>query len=190
MAATCDGLTARLFVNGGPDCLPSPKEWAPLFRALDQNDGPLKVGADSQSPSLFPFEGLIDELAIYDRVLTSAEIASIFQAGSAGKCKAVTAVEEVTLQPRLLEMRVHLNPLTTQTTITYFLPNNGQVHLILFDAQGRRVATLVDETQLAGQQSVTWNGRDKNGVKTASGVYFARLEAGGKVRLAKIVLAQ
>ena len=33
------------------------------------------------------FDGIIDELAIYNRVLTPAEIASIYTAGSTGKCK-------------------------------------------------------------------------------------------------------
>jgi len=34
-----------------------------------------------------PFQGLIDEITIYNRVLSPAEIQAIFQAGSAGKCK-------------------------------------------------------------------------------------------------------
>jgi hypothetical protein len=34
-----------------------------------------------------PFNGLIDELAIYNRALSATEIQAIFSAGSAGKCK-------------------------------------------------------------------------------------------------------
>jgi YVTN family beta-propeller protein len=37
------------------------------------------------------FNGLIDEVSIYNRALTSAEIAAIFAAGSAGKCQPGTA---------------------------------------------------------------------------------------------------
>lgn len=33
-----------------------------------------------------PFEGVIDEASIYNRALSAAEVASIFNAGSAGKC--------------------------------------------------------------------------------------------------------
>jgi hypothetical protein len=35
------------------------------------------------------FDGQLDEIEIFDRALTSSEIASIFNAGSAGKCKGV-----------------------------------------------------------------------------------------------------
>ena len=34
-----------------------------------------------------PFDGLIDEVELFDRVLSGSEIAAIFNAGSAGKCK-------------------------------------------------------------------------------------------------------
>ena len=35
------------------------------------------------------FLGLIDEVSIYNRALTAAEIQSIFAAGTAGKCRPV-----------------------------------------------------------------------------------------------------
>lgn len=35
----------------------------------------------------FPFAGLIDEVEIFERALSAAEIQSLFNAGSAGKCK-------------------------------------------------------------------------------------------------------
>jgi len=38
-------------------------------------------------PSLPSFSGLIDEVSIANRVLSSEEIQAIFDAGSAGKCK-------------------------------------------------------------------------------------------------------
>jgi len=40
---------------------------------------------DSFSPR--PFNGLIDEVAVYNRALSAAEIQGIFNAGAAGKCK-------------------------------------------------------------------------------------------------------
>jgi len=46
----------------------------------------------------YTFEGLIDEPTVYNRVLASNEIAAIYQAGGAGKCKPVTA-PVITSQP-------------------------------------------------------------------------------------------
>ncbi|NIS38102.1 T9SS type A sorting domain-containing protein, partial [Candidatus Saccharibacteria bacterium] len=57
--------------------------------------------------------------------------------------------------------------------------------LKIFDIQGRLIRTLVNKTLSAGQHEVSWDGRNDNGVKLSSGVYFYRIQAGRfkKVRL-------
>jgi len=44
------------------------------------------AGAYADGQILSPFAGLIDEAAVYNRALADAEIAAIYNAGSAGKC--------------------------------------------------------------------------------------------------------
>jgi flagellar hook assembly protein FlgD len=56
--------------------------------------------------------------------------------------------------------------------------------LTIFDSSGRRVRTLVDETQAAGLRETTWTGRNDAGQPVSSGVYFYVLEA-GRTRLTK-----
>ena len=46
---------------------------------------PLRFGISSQG--FIPFSGLVDEVAIFNRALSAAEIKSIYDAGSAGKAK-------------------------------------------------------------------------------------------------------
>jgi hypothetical protein len=46
------------------------------------------IGGDAYSDNFFV--GAIDELQVYNRVLTAAEVANIFTAGSGGVCKLVT----------------------------------------------------------------------------------------------------
>ena len=41
------------------------------------------------------FEGLIDEVSIYDRALSASEIQDIFDAGNAGMCKPLTILERI-----------------------------------------------------------------------------------------------
>ncbi|HRT06935.1 MAG TPA: protein kinase [Candidatus Paceibacterota bacterium] len=48
------------------------------------NDNPFILGAQSEPPILF-FEGLIDEVSVYNRALTDQEITAVFSAGRAGK---------------------------------------------------------------------------------------------------------
>ncbi|MDH3891679.1 MAG: T9SS type A sorting domain-containing protein [candidate division Zixibacteria bacterium] len=70
------------------------------------------------------------------------------------------------------------NPFNPNTTISYRLPKAQQVTLEIYNINGRRVTTLVDGQQSAGEHSVEWNATDDSGASVASGVYFYRLTAG------------
>ena len=68
------------------------------------------------------------------------------------------------------------------------IPRAARVRLAIFDVRGRLVAKLVDTDLAQGFHPVEWSQRDGRGVKVASGVYVARLEALGQVRTTKVVL--
>lgn len=72
------------------------------------------------------------------------------------------------------------NPFNQQTTIPYTLAERAQVRLVIYNALGQVVRTLVDETQEAGDQEVAWDGQDQAGREVASGIYLCRLEVVGK----------
>lgn len=72
------------------------------------------------------------------------------------------------------------NPSNGRTVFTYALAADGPVRLELFGANGRVVRTLDRGTRVAGLHAVRWDGRDDSGRRVAPGVYFARLEAGGR----------
>jgi hypothetical protein len=82
------------------------------------------------------------------------------------------------------------NPFNPTTTIEYMLPEAGPVELAVYDARGRRVATLVSGTQPLGLNHAAWNGRDAAGVEVSSGVYFYRLRANGRTLTRKMVLVK
>ncbi len=79
-------------------------------------------------------------------------------------------------------------PSTRARCIEYSLPAAGPVRLVVLDAQGRRVCTLVDDLQSAGIHAVRWDGRDQAGNRLASGVYLYRLEAGSLTATRKMLL--
>jgi hypothetical protein len=64
------------------------------------------------------------------------------------------------------------NPFNPSTTISYQLPKASNVTLLIFNALGQRVATLVEGGQKAGFHKVQWN------ASVPSGIYFYRLQAG------------
>jgi photosystem II stability/assembly factor-like uncharacterized protein len=79
------------------------------------------------------------------------------------------------------------NPGGGPVRLAFTLPRAGEARLTLHDVAGRAVAELWSGTAAAGSHEVTWSGRDVAGRPVPAGVYFARLEAGGEVRTAKIL---
>ncbi len=77
------------------------------------------------------------------------------------------------------------NPFRRSTTIAYSLPEKAKVKLVVYDALGRRVATLVDEEQDAGTYRAKFNA-----AQLSSGIYFYRLRAGDFTDDGRMVLAK
>lgn len=73
------------------------------------------------------------------------------------------------------------NPTRSATQLRFELPVETRVRLSLIDVTGRRLRTLLSSREDAGPGSVTWDLRDQGGSRVASGIYYARFEAMGKV---------
>lgn len=91
----------------------------------------------------------------------------------------------------LLRLRQNApNPFNPLTTIRFDLPAAGSVRLAVCDVAGRLVRILVDGERPAGTHEVVWDGRDAGGRGMASGGYFARLEADGKLQTVRMSLVR
>jgi len=88
---------------------------------------------------------------------------------------------EIVKQTELLPS--YPNPFNPVTNISYRLSEKNQVTLTVFDAAGRRIATLVDREQGAGQYNLPF---DASGL--ASGIYFVRFSAGDVLSTQKLTL--
>ena len=75
------------------------------------------------------------------------------------------------------------NPFNPTTSINYGLSNDSYVEIMVYDATGRLVEELVNQNQIAGYHSITWNASTQ-----ASGMYFAKMIAGDVVQTQKLVL--
>ena len=82
----------------------------------------------------------------------------------------------------------HPNPFNPATTIRFGLPVAGHVELAIFNIQGQRITTLVDELMPQGQHETTWYGRDDRGNVMASGIYFYRIKSGRFIQTRKMTL--
>jgi hypothetical protein len=80
------------------------------------------------------------------------------------------------------------NPMNPTAVVKFSVGEPGKVALRVYDAAGRVVRTLFDESVVApGTYEVAWDGRSDGGTRVASGVFFYQLEAAG-FRSAKKIL--
>lgn len=68
------------------------------------------------------------------------------------------------------------NPFNPTTNIRFSLPKSSVVSLVIYNALGQKVATLIEGKEFnAGNYNYTWNGKDLNGNNLSSGIYFYQL---------------
>ncbi|NOX36234.1 MAG: T9SS type A sorting domain-containing protein [Calditrichaeota bacterium] len=75
------------------------------------------------------------------------------------------------------------NPFNPQTTIRYGIPTRSLVKIEVFNVLGKRVATLINARQAAGEYTINWNAS-----LLPSGIYLYRLQAGTFVQSHKMML--
>ena len=101
----------------------------------------------------------------------------------------VIAVEPNNGIPRVFVLHQNYpNPFNPVTTLSYEIPEAGDVRLVIYDILGREVISLVNSRQLVGSHSIQWNGRDRFGKMVSTGVYIYRLQAGEFVNTKKLLL--
>ena len=67
------------------------------------------------------------------------------------------------------------NPFSTGTHIKYNVFAAGDIILDIYDINGRKISTLVNEKKSAGSYSAYWNGSDDSGATAGSGIYLYHL---------------
>ena len=92
--------------------------------------------------------------------------------------------------PKTALLGARPNPFNPRTEIRFSLEREGPVQIVVYDARGRRVRTLVSETRGAGIHSVMWLGRDDNAGTVASGVYYVKMDFAGRTISQAITLVR
>lgn len=82
----------------------------------------------------------------------------------------------------ILDGRVWPNPFGDRVSVEFRLPRPGRVRVEIYDIAGRRVRLLEDAPRAAGRHRIDWDAVD-----LPAGLYFCRIEAGGKVEVEKVV---
>jgi len=91
----------------------------------------------------------------------------------------------------LFELRQNYpNPFNPLTTIEFVLPRDSYVELSVYDVNGKRVRSLINEVRDAGINVKAWNGTNDAGDTVPTGVYFYRLTWGETVETRKMIFVK
>lgn len=176
LAATYNGSLLRLYLNGNEVSNRAETD------SLPTSGGPLSVGGDALFGQFFT--GRIDEVLIYNRALSAAEV----QHDMANPI--LTAVDTGQNSPPRTSalLSADPNPFNPNTRIRYRLTTAEQATLRIFDVAGRLVKTFALPRLSEGEHSVGWDGTSDSGMLLSTGIYIARLEASDGARSIKLAL--
>ena len=99
-----------------------------------------------------------------------------------------TSINEVDNKP-LAEFKLYQNypnPFNPSTTIRYSVPYSGNVKIVVFDIQGKEIATLHNKYQKNGNYKIVFNPITK-GINLVSGIYFYKLISDNFIQTKKMV---
>lgn len=165
-------LTAKI----GPEVIPFDQEWVSAMDSFNGHILPSK--ASTRSPS-----GGQDGRWTIERIDAITEVANPFQEKNVEPARAVARI--VQNSP---------NPFNPSTSITFEVESADErsvaVRLTVYDIHGRLIRTLFNGSKTAGRYTVSWDGRDEQGIPVDSGIYLFRLRSGANISLKKGILTK
>ena len=100
----------------------------------------------------------------------------------------LSASEQATVPTVFALEQNYPNPFNPSTQIRYALPEATSVVITVYDMMGRKVRTLVQDTQSAGYHTALWNATNDRGLPVSAGMYIYTLQAGDHHHMKKMVL--
>lgn len=80
------------------------------------------------------------------------------------------------------------NPFNPDLNIRYAVQDDAQVTMVVCNLKGQIIKQLYNGQKSAGLHSLKWDGRDDQGLSCSSGLYFIRMQAGGRIINRKVML--
>lgn len=80
------------------------------------------------------------------------------------------------------------NPFNGEVTLTFTLPEPGDVSMTIFNSRGQVIQTVTSQHYEAGIHQKSWNARDDNGMSLPSGLYLCQLKINSLIFVRKMVI--
>ena len=160
IAATYDGIDANLYIDGVLAVS------APNNTPIVASPFPFTVASQSDVPTL-QFPGIIDDILVYDRVLTGPEIVDIFS---------VLSIEDIDAFSS--QVKVYPNPTSSSLSIDYNSSLGTVKSYSIADIQGRMI---VDDTFEDSKTTI-----DLSSIE--SGIYILMLHTNDGISISKKII--
>lgn len=96
----------------------------------------------------------------------------------------ITSAKETLAQTSLFKLNQNYpNPFNPITNISYSIPNESNVEIIVFNYLGQKIKTLINGVKKRGSYKIQFNGND-----LPSGIYFYQIKAGNFNKVKKMIL--
>jgi len=80
------------------------------------------------------------------------------------------------------------NPFTAETNLNFYLKQNSEITIDIFDIYGRKVINLYEGKLDSGEHNIIWNGTNKKGMKVRSGSYLCVFKSTDNNATTKVVV--
>lgn len=162
VTATYDGQYSDLFINGNFEGF--------LHQAgiIEDSDVAMTIGQASPTATANNFQGILDEIRIYDDALSHEDIREAYQNE--------LLIRRDNINPASMGLRTFPNPFSRQVMISYHLTEPSEVRINVFNLMGQKIESLYSGQQQPGTYNCTWDGSTATGAKAAKGIYICTLE--------------
>ncbi len=183
VTVTWDGATVKHYTNGVQTAS------AALSSLKDVGSNTI-IGTRLAGGPKLAFKGVIDDVRLYNRALSAAEIQALASGTLSKDSNAEPQADspENSLPQRFYLAQNYPNPFNPATVIPYELPEAVHVKLVVYDIVGRKIRTLVEAEEPAGFRHIVWDGANDAGGRVPSGTYLVHIQAGPYKMARKITL--
>jgi hypothetical protein len=174
---------------------------APLNLSAEINGETVLLSWDAPSTTpdsynIYKNDLLVDNIAAiatsYQTTITEGSytffVKAMYNGTESPASNIVTVVENVTETPTQPFLNVYPNPFSISSNlrnngieIQYNVPVEGKTELSIYNIQGKKIQTLVNEKVSKGEHLAHWNGMNTSQNNVSAGVYLLRLENKGRI---------
>lgn len=129
---------------------------------------------------------LIENLTVSDTVFKSM-VTFLDSLWYGNLCPPAGLIDDKELKKKT-DIIVYPNPFNISTDIEYYVSNNTEVLLLIYNVNNQLVKTLVNVEQTQGIHRISWDRKNNNSKNVSNGIYYCKMLIDDTVTYKRIIL--